>query len=71
MAGRTIQKIKESHESELMALPGVTAVGIGLTGDRKECIMVYVDGEVSKERVPKEIEGYPVEVRVRGTFRAL
>ena len=72
MGNKTIEEVKESCEKQLMAMPGVMGVGIGLTQDRREtCIKVYVDGKASAQavQIPKEIEGYPVEVEIRGTFR--
>jgi hypothetical protein len=71
---KTIQEAKEASEDRLMAIPGVMGVGIGLTKDRQgRCIKVYVDREASAQaaQIPKEIEGYPVEVEIRGAFRAL
>jgi hypothetical protein len=72
MGDRTIQEVKEACEKQLMAMPGVMGVGIGLTKDRRErCIKVYVGRDASAQaaQIPKEIEGYPVEVEIRGTFR--
>lgn len=72
MSNKTIQDVKEAWEQQLMAIPGVMGIGIGLTKDRQEkCIKVYVNRNTSAEaaRIPKEIEGYPVEVELRGTFR--
>ena len=74
MADKTIQEVKEAWEKRLMAMSGVTGVGIGLTKDRKEkCIEVSVKNKASAKaaRIPKLINGYPVEVRIRGPFRAL
>jgi hypothetical protein len=72
-ATMTIQEAKEAWEAKLMAIPGVSGVGIGLTKDgQQKCIKVYVArdrGDVSDE-IPKTIEGYPVEVEARGPFRA-
>lgn len=72
MVNKTIQEVKEACEKQLMAMPGVMGVGIGLTKDRRErCIKVYVSRDASAQaaQIPKEIEGYPVEVEIRGTFR--
>ena len=74
MSEKTIQEVKEGAEKGLMALPGVTGVGIGLSKDRREtCIKVFVNQQVSasETRIPNQIEGYRVEVVVRGSFRAL
>lgn len=72
MGDKSIQDAKEEWQDRLMAMPGVTGVGIGLTEDRREtCITVYVSRGASTEAIPKEIEGYPVVVKRRGIFRAL
>lgn len=72
MSNKTIKEVKEAWEERLMAMPGVMGVGIGLTKDtRQKCIKVYVERKASAQaaQIPREIEGYPVEVEIRGTFR--
>lgn len=74
MTDKTIQEVKAAWEKQLMAKPGVTGVGISLTKDRREkCIKVYVNRSEAAQagEIPKQIEGYPVEVEIRGTFKAL
>jgi hypothetical protein len=69
---RSIQEAKEAWEARLMAMPGVTGVAIGLSKDgRTPCIKVYVNRFAVRTatEIPKEIEGYPVEVERRGVFR--
>lgn len=70
----TIEEVKADWEERLMAMPGVMGVGIGLTQDRQRtCIKVYVNRQASAQvdQIPREIEGYPVEVEIRKPFRAL
>jgi hypothetical protein len=67
-ATMTIEEAKKAWEKKLMAIPGVTQVGIGLTKETKEiCIQVSIDKErpEAREQIPEQIEGYPVEVRIR------
>ena len=74
MKERGIKEVKEAWEERLMAMPGVLAVGISRTKDHSgTCIKVTVDRKASSEakQIPKEIEGYPVEVRMSGTIRPL
>jgi hypothetical protein len=74
MNNKSIEEVKAAWEQRLMAQPGVIGVGISLTKDRQEkCIKVYVNRDVStlKSQIPKQIEGYPVNVEIRGTFQAL
>jgi hypothetical protein len=71
MAETSIQQVKEGWEGRLMSIPGVMAVGIGLTKDRKPCIKVYLDRSAAQAgEIPDQIEGYVVEVAARRTFRA-
>ena len=74
MTDKTIQEVKASWEKQLMAKSGVTGVGISLTKDHREkCIKVYMDRSEAAltGQIPKEIEGYPVEIEIRGTFKTL
>jgi len=72
MGNRTIEEVRKAWEKRLMAIPGVMGVALGLTRDgREKCIKVYVNRKASAARIPSEIEGYPVEVEIRRTFRAL
>lgn len=68
----SIEEVKAASEKDLMAIPGVMGVGISLNRDRQPCIKVYVDRQSAStvDQIPQIIEGYPVEVEVRGTFRA-
>lgn len=65
----TIHEIREKYESEIMAIPGVTGIGIG-DHDRAPglAIKVYVD-RLTPElemRIPSELEGYPVNTEKTG-----
>ncbi|HEY9606904.1 MAG TPA: hypothetical protein V6C85_35170 [Allocoleopsis sp.] len=73
MSNKTIQEVKAEWETQLMAMPGVTGVGISLTKEgQQKCIKVYVNRAASAlvGQIPTEIEGYPVEAEFTGTFRA-
>lgn len=73
-----IRPIKEMVENELIALPGVNGVDIGLKevgGERTKipCIIVYVSkkGEYAEGgEIPPSIEGIPTDV-VEGSFEHL
>jgi len=56
-------KILERHRGELMALPGVGAVGMGATG-----ISIETD---NPSILPKDVEGLPLEIRPmrKGVYR--
>ena len=71
---KSIEQVKSEWESRLMATAGVMGVGIGLMKDRKrKAIKVFVNRKDAaiEQNLPSVIEGYPVEIVTRGTFRAL
>ena len=55
--------VKEKHESELLAIPGVAGVGADL---KTKTIVVYVETADVCARLPKTLEGYPVRCEVVG-----
>jgi hypothetical protein len=68
-----IREVKARHEGRLLSLPGVVSVGIGLGADGSPVIVVGLDrtrGSTLQE-IPEELEGYPVQVEMVGTVRAL
>lgn len=59
----SVAEVKARHEYELLSVPGV----LGVAADTaRNVIVVYVESEEAAARVPSEIEGFPVEVRVVG-----
>jgi len=69
---RPIEQVLSAHAPRLMAMTGVTAVGQGELSDHRPCIRVFLlahDAELER-RIPKSIEGYPVDVQVTGAIRA-
>jgi hypothetical protein len=69
-ASSPIQHAKENHEQELMAIEGVEGVGIGSNSIGDDAIIVYLRSEDVKKRIPRSIDGYPVEMRVTGIIDA-
>jgi len=69
----SIEKVMSKHEAAIMAIPGVTGIGIGI-GDQQSglVIKVYVERKTPEleMRIPKELEGYPVKTEETGEFRA-
>jgi hypothetical protein len=67
-----IRKVKEDHESQLLALPGVIGVGIGeitdRQGRRQPCIRIYVEkrDDETLHRLPKSIEEFLTDIREVG-----
>ncbi len=70
----TVRAIKTRHEADLLAKPGVVAVGIGLTpsqGDAERALAIIVSMnalEAARADLPDSLEGVPVVLQVTGTF---
>jgi hypothetical protein len=63
--------VTASEEAKLLAIPGVTSVGLGRDAAGGEAVVVgVVDAGVSS-RVPREIGGLPVVIEVTGEVNAL
>jgi len=69
----TILEVKKKHESFLLSLPGVVSVGIGQDLDGKPLIVVGLDKPRPKteKKLPRELENFPVQVKVVGPIKAL
>ena len=72
MKQKTIQKVLKEHTNELMSVPGVVGTAQGLCND-KPCIKVYVIEKTPElnQKIPKNLEGYPVSIEETGEIRAL
>jgi hypothetical protein len=71
MTAPDVADVLRRNTPTLMAIPGVTGTGEGKRG-AQAVVVVYV-GQATpelKERIPREIEGYPVEVREIGKVTA-
>jgi hypothetical protein len=73
MPENEIHLVKQRHSSELLRLPGVSGVGVAKGKDGNLVIAVHLDSDDAEaaERLPKQIEGYPVEAIRSGPFRKL
>ena len=72
MSNKSIEQVLKEHTPHLMSIPGVTGTAQGeLNG--KPCIKVYVvkETEELKKQIPKEIEGYSVEIQESGVIKPL
>jgi hypothetical protein len=66
-----IDEVLERSRPELLAIPGVVGIGHGRTQDGDDAIIVWVTDSGAADRLPAEIEGYPVIVNtVPGGFHA-
>jgi len=74
MTRKDINTVLKDHDKELLAIPGVVGVYVGLLPDDKTpClkVMVVKETEDLKRRIPKSIEGYPVLIEESGVIRPL
>ncbi len=74
MTRKDINAVLKDHEKELLTIPGVVGVYIGLLPDDKTLclkVMVVKESEDLKRRIPKSIEGYPVLIEESGVIRPL
>ena len=71
----SIEDTQRAHEKELMDKPNVVGVGIGKRNDQ-DVIKVFVTHKVleselqGKEIVPKDIDGYRIDVEEIGVVTA-
>ena len=72
MQRKSVLAVLEQHTEWLMSLPGVVGTGQS-EREGQPCIRVFVAEERPEllKEIPSDLEGYPVEVRVTGEFRAL
>ena len=68
----SIQEVKKKHETDLLAMPGVVSVGIGLDKAGQPAIIVGLDGPrpETREQLPPDLEGYTVSTQIIGTIKA-
>ena len=68
---RTVDHIKQMHEDELLAVPGVQGVGIG-ERKGKPAILVYVERATRRQRrrLPGRLEGVPLFMEESEQFEA-
>ena len=66
-----IADVLRTHTDSLMAIPGVVGVAQGECGGAP-CILVLAAATTPAlvARVPKVLDGYPVEIRMTGPIRA-
>ncbi len=72
MTRRPLSAVLAEHTPALMAIPGVVGTGEGREGDRPVVLVLVVrDTPELRARLPHEIEGFPVVIRVTGEVRGL
>ena len=74
MTQKDINAVLRDHDTELLAIPRVIGVYVGLLPDGKTpCLKVMVTEKTDdlERRIPKSIEGYPVVIEETGIIRPL
>ena len=72
MSAKTIEEVLKEHTDEWMSIPGVVGMGIGEL-EEKPCIRVFVMKKTEEltEKIPSQVDGYPVIIEETGEIRAL
>ncbi len=71
---RDINDVLRDHDRELLAIPGVVGVYVGLLEDEKTTclkVMVVKKSPEVEQKIPKQLEGYPVVLDETGVIRPL
>lgn len=68
----TIEQVLERHESKLMAIEGVSGIGIS-ERDGKPCLKVFLeeDSPTLKSQIPSQLDGFEIDIEVTGPIKAL
>jgi hypothetical protein len=68
-----INAVLAAHEKELMAIPGVVGVYVGVLDDQKSpCLKIMLARRTPESNhIPAQIDGWPVRVEVTGKIRPL
>jgi ABC-type Na+ efflux pump permease subunit len=69
----SIEDVISRYDDQLLSQEGVVGVGTGETSTGEPCIKVYVIEKTPEleEVIPKELEGYTVEIEEIGEVKAL
>jgi len=72
VAGKSIDIVLQEHTDELRAIPGVVGTAQGLCKN-KPCIIVFVTRKTAEleKKIPRKLDGHPVELEETGKVRAL
>lgn len=71
---RDINAVLADHDKQLLAIPNVVGVYVGLLADGKTpCLKVMLAQETSENErsIPRSLEGYPVVIEVTGKILPL
>jgi hypothetical protein len=71
---RDINAVLAAHDRQLLDLPAVVGVYVGVLADGKSpCLKVMLARPTpeTERKIPREIEGYPVVTEISGKIRPL
>ena len=71
---RDINAVLAAHDRQLLALPAVVGVYVGVLADgRTPCLKVMLARPTpeTERRIPREIQGYPMVTEISGEIRPL
>jgi len=70
---RPIDEVLADHDEEILAIPGVTVIYVGVDEQGKPCLKVGVETATPEieERIPRMIEGWPVVVEETGRIEPM
>lgn len=71
MDENTAKQIKRRHARELMALPGVHAVGLNRDHEGNLQLVILVDDTADRTSVPTKVEELPVTLERTEPFKPL
>jgi hypothetical protein len=71
MPQKSIEQVLSDNTGRWMTLPGVVGTGIGECSG-KPCIKIFASAKSDSlaKQIPKQIDGYTVELEVTGEFKA-
>ncbi|MCX7771380.1 MAG: hypothetical protein N2202_09940 [Proteobacteria bacterium] len=71
LSSKPIEDVLKEHTDKLMSIPGVIGTAQGIC-DGKPCIKVYLREKTPalEQKIPDNIEGYPVSIEEIGEIRA-
>ena len=72
MPQRSIEQVLKDNTDKWLAIPGVEGAAIGLF-EGKPCIRIFTSSNAQelRDKIPTNIDGYPVVIEQTEEFRAL
>jgi hypothetical protein len=73
MGEPTLKQVLERHRGRLLQIDAVVGIAIATSQEdpSRPCIVVYADVDEWPQDLPRELDGYPVELHKVGGFEAL